>query len=90
MPANAATAPMVPPTIAPVCLAPPPPPLAVVGAERLVGVLVDDEELLVNVGPAVFVGEGMLIVVRIPDAFVLEDELGDDLVEPELVVPESL
>lgn len=91
MPASAATAPMVPPTIAPVRLLVPPPPAVVSGAEALVGVFVGDDKLLVDVGLAVSVGDGMLIVVRVSEAVVLlEEELEEDVVESELSVPEPL
>lgn len=79
---------MAPPTMAPVCLPLlllPPPPAVVSGAVGLVDVLVGNEESLVDVGSAVSVGDGMLIVVRIPEAVVLEE--ADDVVESALSVP---
>lgn len=63
MPTRAAAPPMVPPTIAPVCLLPSS--LALVaGAEVSVAVLDDDDESLVELGSGVVVGGVMVSVVR--------------------------
>lgn len=81
---------MAPPTIAPVCLAPRTPLAVVSGAGGIVDVLVGDDESLADVGSEVSVGDGMLIVVRVPEAVVLEEEVEDDVVEAELSMPEPI